>query len=273
MLEFDRVGFSYGREQDMRHALTDVSLSVAPGELVAVVGANGSGKSTLARLSNGLLAADSGAVTVDGVDAGSHAHARDVRTRVAVVFQRPDDQIVATSVEDDVAFGPENLGLDRAEIRRRVDSAIAAVDLVGLERAEPHLLSGGQKQRVAIAGALAMGATYLVLDEPTSMLDPAGRREVTAVVEALRDAGHGVLLITHDLAEAASAQRVMVLDAGAVAFTGPIDELIGLADERLEEWGLELPPAARLARALRERGREIPVGAMDPRDIAEALCR
>lgn len=273
MLEFDRVGFSYGREHDVRRALRDVSLSVAPGELVAVVGANGSGKSTLVRLSNGLLSADSGAVRVDGFDAGSHAHAREVRTRVAAVFQRPDDQIVATSVEDDIAFGPENLGLDRSEIRRRVDAAIAAVGLGGLERAEPHLLSGGQKQRVAIAGALAMGATYLVLDEPTSMLDPTGRREVRAVVEALRDAGHGVLLVTHDLAEAASAQRVMVLDAGEAAFMGSIEELLGLADEQLEGWGLELPPAARLVRALRARGHEIPAGAMDPHDIAEALCR
>lgn len=273
MLEFDRVAFAYGREQDVRRALLDVSLSVAPGELVAVVGANGSGKSTLARLSNGLLVADSGAVSVDGVDVGDHALAREVRTRVAVVFQRPDDQIVATAVEDDVAFGPENLGLARAEIRRRVDEAIAAVGLTGLERAEPHLLSGGQKQRVAIAGALAMGATYLVLDEPTSMLDPAGRLEVTSVVNALRDSGHGVLLITHDLTEAASAQRVIVLDEGAVAFAGTIDELIGVADEQLEAWGLELPPAARLTRALRERGCEIPARVMDPRDIAEALCR
>ncbi len=253
MIRFDNVRFTYGGGESARHALSGVSLSVEPGSMVAVLGANGSGKSTLARLSNGLLLPESGQVTVDGIATDSREFDEERRGAVGFVFQNPDDQLVATSVEDDVAFGPENMGLDRATIRARVDGALAAVGLTGLERREPHLLSGGQKQRLAIAGALALEPRYLVLDEPTAMLDPTGREEVRRAVTDLVAAGHGVLMITHDLAEALSADSVIVLAEGALAFEGSPSELLGQS-EGFVEWALEVPPLTRFALALKRAG-------------------
>ena len=269
MIRFADISFSYAGAQGAP-ALSRVTFDVEPGEQVAVLGANGSGKSTLVQLANGLLLPDSGTVTVDGIDTSDATRIRDVRERVGMVFQRPDDQIVATSVEDDVAFGPENLGLPRAEIRERVDEAIAAVGLTGLERREPHLLSGGQKQRLAMAGALAMRPAYLVLDEPASMLDPDGRSDVLAIVRALRASGTGVMHVTHDLADIADADRAIVLDGGAVVFTGSVAELYG-RPELLAASGLELPPLARLADALREAGAALPAGVLDADTIAGSL--
>lgn len=271
MLVYDDVGFSYASASGDVTALTGVSLALAPGEMLAVLGANGSGKSTLARLANGIELPTRGAVAVDGISTADAARIFDVRAAVGLVLQHPDDQIVATAVEDDVAFGPENLGLPRAEIRARVDEAMAAVGLTGLERREPHLLSGGQKQRLAIAGALAMRPRYLVLDEPTSMLDPVGRDEVLEVIRTLRAAGHGIMLITHDLAEASAADSAVVLDRGHVVFDGVPAELLG--DERLESWALEVPAGLRLAAALRESGVPVPETSTDPRTITEALWR
>jgi energy-coupling factor transporter ATPase len=271
VIRFSDVGFSYRTSGAPLVALRGVSLDVRPGETVAVLGANGSGKSTLARLANGLLLPDSGAVTVDGMGTADEARTRELRERIAIVLQHPDDQIVATTVEDDVAFGPENLGLPRDEIRRRVDEALAAVGLVGMERREPHLLSGGQKQRLAIAGALAMQPHYLVLDEPASMLDPEGRRDVAAVLERLGDSGKGILLVTHDLAEAARADRAVVLDRGAIVFAGTVAEL-AVRGELLEECGLEVPPIAVLAARLFELGVVTATGVPDPETVAEALC-
>jgi len=251
-----------------------------------VLGANGSGKSTLVRLANGMLSPDSGSVSVDDTatvirsdvgarEAGQGAAARDVSRRVrelvGVVFQHPDDQIVATAVEDDVAFGPENLGLPREEIRSRVDESLAVVGLTGLERREPHLLSGGQKQRLVIAGALAMRPRYLVFDEPTSMLDPQGRAEVLSVIARLKTDGRGVLLVTHDLAEAGRADRVVVLDRGSVVFEGTPSELFECP--HLASWGLELPPVACLARALAAAGVAVDAATVDPTSLAGALCR
>ena len=237
-----------------------------------MLGANGSGKSTLARLANGLLLPDSGSVTIDGLDTADGSHTRTIRERVAIVLQHPDDQIVATTVEDDVAFGPENLGLERAEIRLRVDEALAAVGLTGLERREPHLLSGGQKQRLAIAGALAMQPMYLVLDEPTSMLDPEGRRDVAAVIEGLGRSGKGILLVTHDLTEAARADRTVVLDHGAVVYSGTAEELAERTDV-LGACGLEVPPFAVFAKRLRELGVDVAAGLPDPEGLVDQLCR
>lgn len=271
MLRYDDVSFTYPSASGAVPALAGVSLAVAPGEFVAVLGANGSGKSTLARLANGIELPASGTVTVDGVRTDDPDRVYDVRAAVGLVFQHPDDQIVATSVEDDIAFGPENLGLPRAEIRLRVDEAIAAVGLAGLERREPHLLSGGQKQRLAIAGALAMRPRYLVLDEPTSMLDPVGRGEVLAIISWLRAAGHGVVLITHDLSEALGADRALVLSRGRIAFEGTAEELVDCG--RLAEWALEVPPAVRLAQSLRNAGVPVPASTVAPADIAEALWR
>jgi energy-coupling factor transporter ATPase len=271
VLHFDNVGFAYPSSAGPVRALNGVSLMIEAGETVAVLGANGSGKSTLARLANGLSLPDEGQVTVDGMRTDDPDLMYEVRSSVGLVFQHPDDQIVATSVEDDVAFGPENLGLPRPEIRRRVDAAVDAVGLRGLESREPHQLSGGQKQRLAIAGALAMQPRYLVLDEPTSMLDPRGREEVLAVIAALRAAGHGVLLITHDLAETALANRAVVLQAGEVVFEGSPEELLG--SSTLADWALELPAGAALAAALRGRGIPVPPGVQDAATIVDSLCR
>lgn len=270
MIEFDDVSFSYGPEA--APAVASVSLQVEPGEMVVVLGANGSGKSTLVRLSNGLLLPSSGHVRVDGIDTGDGPHQYELRASVGMVFQRPDDQIVATAVEDDVAFGPENLGLPRDKIRRRVDQALAAVGLTGMERREPHLLSGGQKQRLAIAGALSMRPLYLVLDEPTSMIDASGATEVRSVLRDVRAAGVGILLITHDLSEAVTADRVIVLDAGEVAFSGGLSGLLELGD-RLDDWGLEIPPLVRLTSRLASLGVPAPPLPQDPGEVAKAVWR
>jgi energy-coupling factor transporter ATPase len=272
MIRFTNVSFAYRVSGKELPALRGVSLDVMPGEMVAVLGANGSGKSTLAALANGLLLPDSGTVTVGECDTADPTRVREIRERVAIVMQHPDDQIVATAVEDDVAFGPENLGLERAEIRRRVDESLAAVGLTGLERREPHLLSGGQKQRLAIAGALAMEPAYLVLDEPTSMLDPEGRRDVAEVIERLGSSGKGILLVTHDLAEAARADRVVVLDRGALVYEGSAEELT-TRTELLGECGLEIPPFTLLTAHLRQIGVAVPPGVSDPEGLVDALCR
>ena len=271
VLLFREVNFAYRTAHGAVPALDRVSLELRPGESLAVVGANGSGKSTLARLCNGLLLPDDGTVLVDDLDTGDDDATWEIRTRVALVFQNPDNQIVGTVVEEDVAFGPENLGVPRAELRERVDASLSVVGLSGFERREPHLLSGGQKQRLAIAGALAMRPTYLVLDEPTSMLDPEGRRDVLAVIEVLRSQGHGILHVTHDLAEAARADRVMVLSAGAVTFSGTPGDLLSVPG-RLGDWGLSLPPIGVLAAQLRSLGYSVPPSALDSESVVMSLC-
>lgn len=270
MIRFEDVTFTYRSAGREVAALRGVTFDIAPGETVAVLGANGSGKSTLVRLANGLLLPDSGGVFVDGVDTRDEARSRELRERLGVVFQNPDDQIVATTVEDDAAFGPENLGLPRDEIRARVDEALAAVGLTGLERREPHLLSGGQKQRLGIAGALAMRPAYLVLDEPASMLDPDGRTDVLAILDRLRVAGHGIMHVTHDLADAVRADRAVVLVGGAVAFIGSVEDLLGRG-ELLAEAGLGLPPVGVLAASLAALGAPVSPAALDADVLAEAL--
>jgi len=226
------------------HALADalngVSLQLAPGEYLALLGANGSGKSTLLKALQGLIDIDEGQVSIEGVNPFADAETLEARQQVGYVQQRPDDQIVATSVEDDVAFGPENLGLPREELRARVTEALAAVGLSGFELREPHTLSGGQKQRLVIAGALALHPRYLLLDEPTSQLDPQARDEVLAILDAQVARGCGVLHVTHDLAEARRARRMLVLHEGELVFEGSYDELLRRAPEELMDWGIEL---------------------------------
>lgn len=278
LIDFIDVSYRYPGAADRPPALSGVSLSLTPGSLVAVVGANGSGKSTLVRLANGTLLPSDGSVEVDGASTATAANAHGglaqdmhhIRRAVGVVFQHPDDQIVATSVEEDVAFGPENLGLAREMIRERVDAALAVVGLTGLESREPHLLSGGQKQRLAIAGALAMHPRYVVFDEPTAMLDPQGRREVLAVIERLRDEGHGIMLVTHDLAEVALADRVAVLSCGSKVFDGAPAELF--AHQSLAAWGLELPAVSVLVRRLIALGIDIDPATTDPAQIVAVLA-
>jgi energy-coupling factor transport system ATP-binding protein len=269
LIRVEDLTFRYAPEAPP--VLDRVSLHIAPGEFVAVLGRNGSGKSTLARHLNGLLIPQAGRVLVEGRDTADSKAVWAIRTRVGMVFQNPDNQIVATTVEEDVAFGPENLALPTDEIVRRVDSALAAVGLQELRRREPHLLSGGQKQRLAIAGALAMQPVCLVLDEATAMLDPAGRQEVAQVVERLhREQGMAVVWITHFMDEAARAERVVVLHQGRVALDGPPREVLTDAD-RLRSLGLELPPAVEAAEALRQAGVAVPAGILTLEELAQAL--
>ena len=271
MLTFMDVHYRYPASGSAADALHGVSLAVAEGELVGVLGSNGSGKSTLVRLANGILLPDSGSVDVDALLTSNEGSIRALRKRVGVVSQHPEDQIVATTVEEDVAFGPENLGLANPELRLRVDSALRAVGLTGLECREPHLLSGGQKQRLVIAGALAMHPSYLVLDEPTSMLDPEGREDVLSVLAELRESGRGILHVTHNLADVADADRIVVLHHGAVAFCGTPDELVG-SPGLLEQCGLEVPPFSVMVTRLWALGAPVSrkgLGSAD--EVAEAL--
>lgn len=269
-ISFTDVHYRYPGPDGGIDALRGISLCLAPGELLAVLGPNGSGKSTLGLLANGLLAPREGDVRVDGMDTADTRHTWDVRTAVGVVFQNPDNQIVGTVVEEDVAFGPENLGVERDEIRARVDRALATVGLTGMERREPHLLSGGQKQRLAIAGVLALDPAYLVFDEPTAMLDPVGRADVLGVIERLRAEGRGIIHITHHLVDIATADRVLVLVGGRAEFAGTPADLLG-DPTRLAGWGLELPPVMRLTAALRDAGIEVPAAHTHPDAIVEAL--
>jgi len=268
MVEVRDVTFVYPGAD--RPALDGVSLSVAPGESVALLGANGSGKSTLARMCNALLLPTSGSVTVDGMDTADESALWDIRSRVGFVQQNPENQIVGTVAEEDVAFGPENLGVPSDELRQRVDAALEAVGLAGMQRREPHLLSEGQKQRLAIAGALAMRPAYLVLDEATAMLDPAGRADVLDVVRGLKASGVATLMISHHLADVADADRAVVLERGRVAYSGSVDALLDSPD-RAAALGLDLPPMARLTARLRERGVDLPQRALLAEPVLEAL--
>lgn len=271
MIRFESVSFDYVSSEGPRAALRDVDFRLEPGEFVTLVGPNGSGKSTLARLCDGLLTPSEGRVTVDDMDTTDPESTWVVRSRVGLVLQDPDGQIVGTSVEADAAFGPENLGLEPAEIRGRVDEALATVGLAGFEEREPHLLSEGQKQRLAIAGALTMDPAYLVLDEPTSMLDPDGRASVLELVEGLaRERGRGILLVTHRMEEVARSDRVVVLLDGKVVVDGPPDDL--LTDRALMgRLSLEPPPLAELISRLRIEGAPVPATAFTPERVVSAL--
>jgi energy-coupling factor transport system ATP-binding protein len=269
MIVFDSVSLRYrGGAAD---ALDDVSLEFREGELTCLVGPNGSGKSTLARLCNGLLLPTSGRVSVDGHFTDEPDALILARSTVGMVFQDPDDQIVGTVVEEDCAFGPENLGLPSPEIRVRVDEALAVVGLAGMERREPHLLSEGQKQRLAVAGALAMHPRHLVLDEPAAMLDPAGRRAVSEIMRRLaHDEGRGVLVVTHDAAEVSRCDRAVVLEAGRVVFDGPPVGLLS-DDPLVRRAGLGATNAGLLAASLRRKGFDVPHTAMDAESVVGVL--
>lgn len=273
IIEFDNVAYTYnaGMEGEVK-AVSGVSFSIEEGAFVALVGHNGSGKSTVARLMNGLLLPDSGAVRVDGMSTADKKSLFDIRRTVGVVFQNPDNQMIATIIEDDVAFGPENLGLPPAEIRARVDWALDAVGMGDHKRGTPFRLSGGQKQRVAIAGVLAIRPRVMVLDEATAMLDPKGRDEVMRVVTALnREHGMTVVMITHFMEEAAAADRIIVMKDGGVLLDGG-KEVFGRTAE-IRAAGLELPLASRIADRLRRDGVPLPGGILTDRELTEALCR
>lgn len=266
--------FEYVKSEDGTavRAIDSVSFSVERGSFTAVIGQNGSGKSTLAKNINALLVPTSGRVMVDGLDTSVPEHVWDVRSRVAMVFQNPDNQIVSSIVEDDVAFGPENLGIEPAEIRKRVDEALTGVEMYDFRKKAPHMLSGGQKQRIAIAGAVAMEPECIVFDEPTAMLDPRGRDEVMSVIKRLNGKGITVLLITHFMEEAAQADKIIVMDRGVKKMEGTPEEIFLRADE-LKALSLDVPPAVDLAMKLRERGIDIPEGILTIDDMVNCLCR
>lgn len=256
ILEFKNVSFSYAEETDEapagneQWAIDDLSLTIKKGEFVAVLGHNGSGKSTLAKLSNAILIPDKGEVLVNGISTADEDKTMYIREHVGMVFQNPDNQIVATIVEEDVAFGPENMGLHPDKIRQRVDDALKAVDMYELKDKEPHKLSGGQKQRVAIAGIIAMQPECIVLDESTAMLDPRGRREVMDVIKKLHDELHiTIVYITHYMDEAVEANRVIVMDKGKILFDAPPVDVFSHVDE-LKRVGLDVPEATELSVAL-----------------------
>lgn len=248
-IRVDNVSFSY----DDNRVLNNISLSVQEGEFVALLGHNGCGKSTMAKLFNVLLSPQSGTVTIDGITAETEDDIYEIRSRVGLVLQNPDNQLVATVVEEDVAFGPENLGVPPQEIRRRVDSALKAVDMYEYRSHAPHKLSGGQKQRVAIAGIIAMEPRCIVLDEPTAMLDPKGRQEVMDTIRHLnKSMGITIVLITHYMDEAVQADRVIVMDKGSI-FTQGTPRQVFSKTELLKEHSLDVPQSVELMYTLKNR--------------------
>ena len=264
------LSFRYRAKGD--YVLNNLNLAVEEGEFVAVIGHNGSGKSTLAKLMNGLLQPAQGEVCVGDYRTGDKQCLFEIRKRVGVVFQNPDNQLVASIVEDDVAFGAENIGLPREEIGERIEFALSAVGMEEYRHSTPARMSGGQKQRIAIAGVLAVRPEVLVLDESTAMLDPRGRREVMEVVERLnRENGMSVVLITHYMDEVAKADRVIVLSDGRIAMTGSPREVFSRGEE-LKTYGLSLPVPAQIAQKLREKSVPANGAALTAEELSEELC-
>ena len=276
ILQTEHLSFTYPAEEEQEiptAALEDVTLSIEEGSFVVVLGHNGSGKSTLAKHMNAVLLPGGGAVYVAGMDTRNEALLLEIRRRVGMVFQNPDNQIVANVVEEDVAFAPENLGVPTAEIRRRVDDALAAVGMAEFAQHAPHLLSGGQKQRVAIAGVIAMEPACIVLDEATAMLDPAGRREVLSAIRTLnRERGITVVLITHHMDEALDADRLIVMNDGRLTMDGAPAEVFAQV-ETLRGMGLAAPDTVELLYALRQSGMDVPLTALTVDDCAAAICK
>lgn len=253
-------------------ALKDVTAQIMKGSFTAIIGTNGSGKSTLARHLNALMMPTSGEVIVEGMSTSDYSHIWDIRQKVGMVFQNPDNQLVAAIVEEDVAFGPENLGVPPDEIRRRVDAALEKVGMTEFRTHAPAMLSGGQKQRIAIAGILAMHPDCIVLDEPTAMLDPSGRAEVMKTIHELNEKeGITIVLITHFMEEAVTADHVLVVDQSELKMQGTAREVFSQA-EKLTKMGLDVPVAADLAHGLREKGFKIPEDCLTVEELGEALC-
>ena len=271
MIEFNNVSFSYDEEENKVFALKDVSFSVDKGEFVVVLGHNGSGKSTIAKLSNSIFVPTAGKVSVDGMDTAEEKNEFEIRKKVGVVFQNPDNQIVASIVEEDVAFGPENLAVEPAEIRKRVDDSLKAVGMYEYRMHETHRLSGGQKQRVAIAGIIAMQPDCIVLDEPTAMLDPKGRAEVMNTVMRLnKEMGKSIVFITHFMEEAVNADKVLVVDNGRILTKGTPQEVFSQS-ELLYNCGLTIPDVTALAQMLKKAGVEIGENILTEEDFVESF--
>lgn len=266
-IDFNNVQFTYMSEdgEALKDALKGVSFGVSKGEFVAIVGHNGSGKSTLAKHFNALLLPTSGDVIIDGLNTKDENKLWDIRSKCGMVFQNPDNQLVSSIVEDDVAFGPENLGVDPIEIRTRVDDALKAVEMYEHRKKGPHLLSGGQKQRIAIAGVLAMQPDIIVFDEPTAMLDPKGRVEIMKIVQELHSQGKTIILITHFMEEAQLADRIIVMNRGKIIHDAAPREVFKTGD-------VDLPFPAALAKKLRDKGMNIPSDIYTEDELEKYLC-
>ena len=275
MIETKNLTFSYPAEEGHKPvaALKDVNISVEEGSFTVVLGHNGSGKSTLAKHMNAVLLPSGGKVYVAGMDTADEALLLEIRRRIGMVFQNPDNQIVANVVEEDVAFAPENLGVPSQEIRQRVDQALETVGMGDFARHAPHLLSGGQKQRVAIAGVIAMEPECIVLDEATAMLDPVGRREVLDTVHRLnREQGITVVLITHHMDEAAEADRLIVMNKGRIALDGTPRDIFSQV-EKMRELGLAVPHTVELLYGLKQEGMNVDLHALSVTECADEICR
>ena len=272
-VEFEKVNFAYAGEENQppRQVLKDFSIEIEQGSFVALLGRNGSGKSTFSRLVDGLLTPTDGKITVCGIELNDK-NLFEIRKKVGMVFQNPDNQQVASIVEDDVAFGPENIGIEREEIIRRIDYALKATGTEEFKNSQIARLSGGQKQRVAVAGALALMPEILILDESTSMLDPKGRDEIMQVVRTLnKERGITVIAVTHYMDEAVSADKIYILEGGKIALSGTPDEVFKREDV-LRSAGLSLPRPAIIAKKLRENGVPLPDGILTKEELGKALC-
>ncbi|MBB1533559.1 MULTISPECIES: energy-coupling factor transporter ATPase [Mogibacterium] len=274
-IEVKDLVYRYSKEQgddNLCPAIDRVSIEIKRGEYIAIAGSNGSGKSTLARCLNGLLLPTEGEILVDGMDTNDDDLIWDIRKKIGMVFQNPDNQIVSSMVEDEVAFGPENIGIENPELRKRVDNALKSVGMYEYRNREAHKLSGGQKQRIAIAGAVAMRPDCIVFDEPTAMLDPKGRSQVMKVIRELNDQGITIILITHFMEEVAEADRVLVMKSGKL-LADSVPEDVFADTNLIESAGLEIPAAVLLRNELIENGISLSHEVINKDDLVDALCR
>ena len=274
-IEVKDVVYRYSKEQgddNLCPAIDHVSIEIKRGEYIAIAGSNGSGKSTFARCLNGLLLPTEGEILIDGMDTNDDDLIWDIRKKIGMVFQNPDNQIVSSMVEDEVAFGPENIGIENPELRKRVDNALKSVGMYEYRNREAHKLSGGQKQRIAIAGAVAMRPDCIVFDEPTAMLDPKGRSQVMKVIRELNDQGITIILITHFMEEVAEADRVLVMKSGKL-LADSVPEDVFADTNLIESAGLEIPAAVLLRNELIENGTNLSHEVINKDDLVDALCR
>lgn len=274
IIKIDNLYFQYphGEDEEPKLAIKGVSLEIEEGSFTAIIGQNGSGKSTLAKNLNGLLLPSKGAVYVSGMDTRDEDKIWDIRQTAGMVFQNPDNQLVSAIVEDDVAFGPENIGIDPVEIRARVDEALDAVKMGKYKRKAPHLLSGGQKQRIAIAGVVAIRPRCIIFDEPTAMLDPRGRKDIMEIIEKLHREGITVILITHFMDEAVRADRVVIMNKGEILLDGTPEHVFS-QDELIRSARLDVPMAAEIAIYLRENGIDVPPEVVTAERLKEFVCQ
>lgn len=274
IIKIDNLYFQYphGEDEEPKLAIKGVSLEIEEGSFTAIIGQNGSGKSTLAKNLNGLLLPSKGAVYVSGMDTRDEDKIWDIRQTAGMVFQNPDNQLVSAIVEDDVAFGPENIGIDPVEIRARVDEALDAVKMGKYKRKAPHLLSGGQKQRIAIAGVVAIRPRCIIFDEPTAMLDPRGRKDIMEIIEKLHREGITVILITHFMDEAVKADRVVIMNKGEILLDGTPEHVFS-QDELIRSARLDVPMAAEIAIYLRGNGIDVPPEVVTAERLKEFVCQ